>query len=108
MSLDHGVLGGILKSTKIEKSTRYMLPKSRGMFSGKKNACGKHIEHGVLGGILKSTKIDKIHAPNLQGVFFSEVSEAPQAAATKRTGLGDLKPITNACAESAFLTFPKR
>ena len=41
---------------------------------------------------LKSTSIDKIHkihAPKFQGVFFSEVAEAPQAAATRRTVLGD-------------------
>ena len=39
----------------------------------------------------KSTKIDKIHAPKIQGRVFSEVAEAPQAATTSRTVLGDPK-----------------
>ena len=37
----------------------------------------------------KIDKIHKIHAPKFQGVFFAEVAEAPQAAATRRTVLGD-------------------
>jgi len=43
-------------------------------------------------GTLKSTKIDKIHkihTPKFQGRVFSEVAEAPQAAATRRTLVGD-------------------
>ena len=50
------------------------------------------IDHGVVGGILKSMKIDKIHnmhAPKFQGRVFSEVAEAPQAAPTRRTLVGD-------------------
>ena len=50
------------------------------------------IDHGVVGGILKSMQIDKIHnmhAPKFQGRVFSEVAEAPQAAPTRRTLVGE-------------------
>ena len=43
-------------------------------------------------GTLKSTKIDKIHkihAPKFQGRVFSEPAEAPQAAPTRLTLVGD-------------------
>ena len=43
---------------------------------------------------IKSTKIDKIHkihAPKIQGRVFSEVAEAPQAAATQTHSSGRLK-----------------
>ena len=70
-----------------------MLQKSRGVFfSGKKSACGKHIDHGVLGGTLKSTKIDKIHkmhAPKFQGVFFLRSPKRHRQLGHRRTGLGD-------------------
>ncbi len=42
-------------------------------------------------GTLKSTKIDnihKIHTPKIQGRVFSEVAEAPQAAATQTQRAG--------------------
>ena len=45
---------------------------------------------------IKSTKIDKIHkihAPKIQGRVFSEVAEAPQAAATQTHSSGGLKPV---------------
>ena len=61
-------------------------------------------------GDLKSTKNDKIHkihAPKIQGRVFSEVAEAPQAAPTPRTLVGDLKPVTNVHFESTFSTFFK-
>ena len=47
--------------------------------------CRDHFGH------LKLTNIDnihKIHAPKFQGVFFSEVAEAPQAAATQTHSSG--------------------
>ena len=50
------------------------------------------IDHGVVRGTLKSMKIGKIHkihAPKFQGRVFSEVAEAPQAAPTRRTLVGD-------------------
>jgi hypothetical protein len=62
MSLDHGVVGGTLKSMKIDKIHKIHAPNIQGrVFSEKKCACGRHIDHGVLGGTLKSTKIDKRH-----------------------------------------------
>ena len=51
------------------------------------------------------TKIHKIHAPKIQGRVFSEVAEAPQAAPTPRTLVGDLKPVTNVHFESEFPIF---
>ena len=46
----------------------------------------------TTGGIQKLTKIDnihKIHAPKIQGVFFPEAAEVPQAITTSRTVLVD-------------------
>ena len=63
------------------------------------------IDHGVVRGTLKSMnicKIHKIHAPKFQGRVFSEVAEAPQAAPTPRTLVGDPKPVTNVHLESKY------
>ena len=68
---------------------------------------------GTTWGTLKSTeikkhhKIQKLNATKFQGLVFSEVAEAPQAAPTPRTLVGDLKPVTNVHFESTFSTFLK-
>ena len=46
-----------------------------------------------------------MHASKIQGVFLSEVAEAPQAAPTPRTLVGDLKLVTNVHVESTCPTF---
>ena len=53
----------------------------------------------------KETKQNKIHATKIQGRVFPEVAEAPQAAPTPRTLVGDLKPVTNVHFESTFSMF---
>ena len=61
--IDHGVLGGTLKSMKIDNIHKVHAPKIQGrvLFENKKNACGRHIDHGVVGGTLKSVTIDKLY-----------------------------------------------
>ena len=56
---------------------------------------------------VKFAEIHKRHAPKIQGRVFSEVAEAPQAAPTTRTLVGDLKPVTNIMFESTFTLFSK-
>ena len=46
-----------------------------------------------------------MHTLKIQGRVFSEVAEAPQAAPTPRTLVGDLKPVTNVHFEMTFPTF---
>ena len=101
VNLTHFSVKDVHFSIKLTKSTKYMLHKSRGVFfQEKQSACGKHIDHGVLGGTLKSTNIDKIHkihTPKFQGVFLSEVAEAPQAARTQTHRAGRPETGKNVC-----------
>ena len=98
--IDHGVVGGILKSMKIDKIHNMHAPKFQGrVFSEVAEAPQAAPTRRTLVGdpeIVKNDKIHKIHAPKIQGRVFSEVAEAPQAATTRRTGLG----ITNWCQNS--------
>ena len=58
---------------------------------------------------VKSTKIDKIHkihAPKIQGRVFSEVAEAPQAAATQtHSSGGTFKPVKMSMISQEMSTF---
>ena len=60
---------------------------------------------------LKSTNIDnihKIHAPKIQGRVFSEVAEAPQAAATQtHSSGGTFKPVKMSMISQEMYTFFK-
>ena len=59
MSLDHGVLGGTLKSMKIDNIRKIHAQATQGCdFLIKKNASGRIIDHGVLGGTLNSMNIE--------------------------------------------------
>ena len=51
VSQDHGVLGGTLKWTKIDKLRKIHVSKSRGVFvAHKKSPCGMSLDHGVVVG----------------------------------------------------------
>ena len=64
-----------------------MLQKSRGVFFVRSPKRRRQLRHRRTGlgdpEIVKKLQIHKIHTPKFQGVFFSEVAEAPQAAATQ-------------------------
>ena len=57
--------------------------------------CRGAIYHLVDPKIDKSRQNPQDTCSKNPGRVFSEVAEAPQAAATRRTGLGDLKPVKN-------------
>jgi hypothetical protein len=73
-----------------------MLQKSRGVLFLRSPKCHRQLRHRRTGlgplKLLTNGKIHKMHAPQIQGMFFSEVAEAPEAAPTRLTGLGDPEP----------------
>ena len=76
--IDHGVLGGTLKSTKIDKIHKIHAPKVQGSLKS-----------------IKNIKIQLIHASKSRGVFFLRSPKRRRQLRHRRTGLGDPKTGKN-------------